>query len=353
MDKIQFFKKYRIEEGAFNNTGLDWQKLIEIKDSYSDFALSLKTHANYVSERLREINQVHTVRSRIKSPEHLVEKVIRKKIQNHNFEISIQNYKQKITDLIGIRALHLFKEDWTKIHALINETWELKENPVANIREGDHEELIKVYEDNGCKIRKHPHGYRSVHYLISFEISKGVYIIMEIQVRTVFEEAWSEIDHTVRYPYDIENPILAPYLSIFNRLVGSSDEMGSFIKLLKNEVENRNEKYEEESTKSNQIIIDLQKQVQELKIEQQEREKLEKEIKNLQTQLASARASRTYRYSDKVFTTYAPNISASQQLTVYPSTDLSLSGADEGMDLCAAPVKTHPIIDKYDEGECM
>ena len=59
---------------------------------------------------------------------------------------------------------------------------------------------------------------------------------MEIQVRTVFEEAWSEIDHIIRYPYDVDNPVLTEYLAIFNRIVGSADEMGMFIKKLKKEV---------------------------------------------------------------------------------------------------------------------
>ena len=58
-------------------------------------------------------------------------------------------------------------------------------------------------------------------------------IYTEMQVRTVFEEAWSEIDHIIRYPYDVNNPILNEYLSIFNRIVGSADEMGTFIKNLK------------------------------------------------------------------------------------------------------------------------
>lgn len=354
MEKSKFFEKYRIEEDDFNKTGLDWQNLMEIKNRHLENSPSLKTHAHYVLERLQEIDQVHTVRSRIKNAEHLIEKIIRKKIQNPAFSATIDNYEEVITDLIGIRALHLFKEDWTKIHDLINKTWELKENPVANIKEGDYEKLIKIYEDKGCVIKKHPFGYRSVHYLIYFEVSKGASIFIEIQVRTLFEEAWSEIDHIVRYPYDIENPILDPYLSIFNRLVGNANEMGSFINLLKNEVEKRNEKDEEELTKSHQIITDLQKQIQELKIEQKEKELLEQEIKKLGTQLVFSRATRTYRYSDEVFTTYTPNLSASHPLAISPSAGFSPSGVYGKADLCSAPVRTPHYRNKFtDEGEGM
>lgn len=37
----------------------------------------------------------------------------------------------------------------------------------------------------------------------------------------------------MRYPYDIDNPVIIEYLGIFNRIVGSADEMGTFIKNMK------------------------------------------------------------------------------------------------------------------------
>ena len=60
-----------------------------------------------------------------------------------------------------------------------------------------------------------------MHYLVGIDITKTLNISVEIQVRTVFEEAWSEIDHIMRYPYDVDNPIITEYLGIFNRIVGS------------------------------------------------------------------------------------------------------------------------------------
>lgn len=40
---------------------------------------------------------------------------------------------------------------------------------------------------------------QSVHYLIR---DKESGLCIEVQVRTLFEEAWSEIDHKLRYPYN-------------------------------------------------------------------------------------------------------------------------------------------------------
>lgn len=88
------------------------------------------------------------------------------------------------------------------------------------LREGDDTSL---YEGK-VEIRKEK-PYQSVHYVIRSREGLGV----EIQVRTLYEEAWSEIDHKLRYPYDMTNEMLTNYLNIMNRLTGMGDEMGSFL----------------------------------------------------------------------------------------------------------------------------
>ena len=78
--------------------------------------------------------------------------------------------------------------------------------------------------------------------MIGIPVTRKDEILVEIQVRTVFEEAWSEIDHLMRYPYDVDNPIITEYLGIFNRIVGSADEMGTFIKKMKSQFSLHNDK---------------------------------------------------------------------------------------------------------------
>lgn len=259
MSKIQkddFLKKYRISEDNFNKTNLKWTDLLEIYEDHVNNYRKFSIISNYVFEVLAELPVVHSIRKRIKDPEHLIEKIIRKSIDNPNLGISCENYHEIITDLIGVRALHLYKEDWIHIHNRIINTWETVEKPTANIRKGDSEE---VYIENGCNIREHKYGYRSVHYLIKFPCTKDSNKIVEIQVRTLFEEAWSEIDHTIRYPYDIDNPILAGYLVVFNSLAGSADQMGSFIKFLKQELNLRSKEIEEKDMLIKKLKEDIYK----------------------------------------------------------------------------------------------
>lgn len=101
----------------------------------------------------------------------------------------------------------------------------------AFIRNGDAREIYDELLPPDCVIDGKV--YRSVHYIIKY---KGVYL--EIQVRTLFEEGWGEIDHAVVYPYFQNDQILKEYTELLNRLSGLADEMsGFFYRLKKIEIE--------------------------------------------------------------------------------------------------------------------
>lgn len=238
LNKEAFFKEFSIEEDYFNETALVWEDLQKIYLDYCSLAPFLEKEAEHIFSKLRDVPNVHSVRRRVKKPRHLIEKIIRKGRKYSQQNINVDNYKTIVTDLIGIRVLHLFKDDWQDLHKEITRLWETKETPQINIRRGDYnlETLRENIRDLNCDIILREHGYRSVHYLVGVPLSKDEEVLVEIQVRTVFEEAWSEIDHLIRYPYDVDNPVLTEYLAIFNRIVGSADEMGMFIKKLKQEV---------------------------------------------------------------------------------------------------------------------
>lgn len=241
LNKEEFFEKYLINDEYFDNTGLNWSELEAIYYDYSAIVNKLEIDSQHIVLKLIDVPSVHSVRRRVKNPEHLLEKIIRKGKKYRELGINKDNYKSIITDLIGIRVLHLFKDDWLTIHNEVMHLWEVKETPQVNIRKGDNDgvDFEKMVEEAGCELIVRKYGYRSVHYLIGTPLNKNDEIKVEIQVRTVFEEAWSEIDHKIRYPYDTQSEILSEYLAIFNRIVGSADEMGSFIKKLKVELTNQ------------------------------------------------------------------------------------------------------------------
>ncbi|MBP2643903.1 MAG: RelA/SpoT domain protein, partial [Firmicutes bacterium] len=85
----------------------------------------------------------------------------------------------------------------------------------------------------------------------------------------------------IRYPYQVDNPILGNYLEIFNRLAGSADEMGSFIKLLDGELKRTEEKHRLEMTEKDRIITELNNKIDGLGIGTKEKDDLQHMISNL------------------------------------------------------------------------
>ncbi len=222
--QADFCKEFNISADKFRQSRLTWEELDEIAQ---DFEPKRNGHQNTVKEYaevLQKCSGVHSLSYRVKDTKHLLEKIIRKNPEylESGDSVSKENYEKKITDLMGIRILLLFKEDWLLVHGYIMERYGemLLEPPFAHVREGDSTRLY----DGSVEIKK-TKPYRSVHYVIRTEQGLGI----EIQVRTLYEEAWSEIDHRLRYPYDLTNEMLCNYLSIMNRLTGMGDEMGTFI----------------------------------------------------------------------------------------------------------------------------
>jgi ppGpp synthetase/RelA/SpoT-type nucleotidyltranferase len=254
----QFLIKYHLTENEIKDNDIDWEALDNIYSDYNIYKNIYETQANFIASALRTHKKIHSVKSRVKEPEHVIEKIIRKtpdrkKKYGGDFEFTVENYKEQITDLIGVRAIHIFKEEWEEIHRFITGMWKVVEI-TANVREGDD---TRRFEELNIQIHSRKSGYRSVHYLIeSFPTNHKV--IAEIQVRTIFEEGYGEIDHQLRYSHNEIPEVLALNLLLLNRIVGSSDEMASLINML-----NRN--WTEMEKKYEQIIDNKNKEIGKIK----------------------------------------------------------------------------------------
>lgn len=236
LDKEAFFMKYSVQE-YFQKSGLDWKNLEDIYDDYVQYrnteldGLCVELE-NFLMENFNVHSSsngdipLHSIRGRVKSPEHLVEKIIRKRGKEHSYkykDIDVSNYKSIVRDLIGIRILVLAKEEWEGIFDEIvslfpqNDSSDIRmvESPKAYTRYGDRDIFKgKIVSEHSNK------GYRSQHYVICF---KGVYC--EIQVRTLSEEVFGEFDHKVKYPYRDNNKFLIRYSNTLSQLLDSVDEL--------------------------------------------------------------------------------------------------------------------------------
>ena len=77
MERQEFFAKYQFDENILIDSGLVWNELNGIKSDFEKKRGNLNIDAKYVADRLRSFNRIHSVKTRIKDPEHLIEKIIR------------------------------------------------------------------------------------------------------------------------------------------------------------------------------------------------------------------------------------------------------------------------------------
>lgn len=231
MDQKQLLEAANVTEAEFLKSGCSIENLLAIHEHYLKLQPSLTSAAKMIASTIQTFDKVHSVRWRVKNPGHLIKKIIRKNSEDSPQakwkKIDTSNYLDAVTDLIGVRALHLFKDECAYIDESVRDYWELAENVIAYVRAG--EEPHQLISERGALTKEHDGGYRSIHYIVKIQPAKLTYHA-EIQVRTIFQEGWSEVDHTVRYPDFSDNAQIAIFLRLFSGLAGSADEMGLFAK---------------------------------------------------------------------------------------------------------------------------
>lgn len=170
---------------------------------------------------------VHSLKYRLKDPEHLKDK-LQRKLENGE-DINENNLFQKITDFAGIRVLHLYQGQFLKIHEAIMaivdaHEWKFVEPPVANTWDPESEAYFKSL---GLRCNRRDTYYTSIHYLVK-PCNDRSFVCCEIQVRTLFEEIWGEIDHSINYPHPTQSVackeqlrVLAKFISTGTRLADS------------------------------------------------------------------------------------------------------------------------------------
>lgn len=225
-----FLIRNNISDQQWELSGCEWENLLSIGRDHEENFERLRESAEFFAKVIQKFKRVHSVRWRVKDTEHLLEKIVRKRADGAEkyLKISSDNYFDIVTDLVGIRALHLFKEDCFDIDLEIKRCLIPVDNPIAYIRAGDQDGLLSRFREHGFDIETHPAGYRSIHYIFSSQPLHRK-VISEVQVRTIFEEGRSEIDHNVRYPNFSNDELVNYFLKIFNRMAGSADEMGGFV----------------------------------------------------------------------------------------------------------------------------
>jgi ppGpp synthetase/RelA/SpoT-type nucleotidyltranferase len=164
---------------------------------------------------------IHTILYRIKDEERLIEKIDQENIvyRDNLKSITDKNFQELIGDIIGIRIICLRLSDIVKVETYLELL--VEEKIFQLLREPDHKRSFVLPIDPSETVPQNFNprysGYSSIHYQIklgensdSSEEFKRLHI--ELQLRTILEEAWGEIDHKYRYAYSRIGDILPEHI---------------------------------------------------------------------------------------------------------------------------------------------
>jgi ppGpp synthetase/RelA/SpoT-type nucleotidyltranferase len=175
---------------------------------FHTFAKVLRTQI-LGSQALRK--HINFVTVRVKAPGHLEDKLYRKLKETSEkgkpFNYSKKNLFVRINDLAALRIIHLHTQQIVPIcnglKALFEEErYRVIEGPTARIWD---EEYRRFFREAGIATKTSKTLYTSVHYVL--KPNRKTPITCELQIRTLVEEAWGEVDHELNYPH--ESDILA------------------------------------------------------------------------------------------------------------------------------------------------
>lgn len=175
---------------------------------------------------------IHSMKVRAKDPAHLKEKLVRKAnlatANSSEFTINDESVFDEISDLAGVRLLHLHMRQIEKIHPMLvktlaDEGYVMHVEPEAKTWDLEYE---KMFAAMNIQVSRNESLYTSVHYSIRQNLSTRR--LCELQVRTLAEEIWGEVSHTINYPSETDSvackeqlKALARFVSGCSRLVDS------------------------------------------------------------------------------------------------------------------------------------
>lgn len=185
-------------------------------EQYYDFIQPYQSAGQMMYTKLEVLNKslycksatspIHNIQERIKS-----KKSVEKKLRKMGYSDSVQNAKDFLKDIAGIRVICYFIDD---IYNLVNAL--KRQNELIFIKEKDYIRNPK------------PNGYRSYHVIIAvpvYYLDTMEYFPVEIQFRTMTMDLWASMEHRVCYKKQPEHRMeLAEAFGQYADILGKIEE---------------------------------------------------------------------------------------------------------------------------------
>jgi len=188
--------------------GKDYLRLMSY---YSSAMLEVETKFKVLNIEFNgkfDRNPIESIKTRLKSPKSIVEKM-----QRIGVPLTPENIERELSDVAGVRVICSFVDDIYKLAdmlALQDDLYILK---------------TKDYIKN-----PKPSGYRSLHLIVEIPIflaKEKRFMRVEVQLRTIAMDFWASLEHKLRYKKDIppeHAQEIARQLEECARVVSKTDE---------------------------------------------------------------------------------------------------------------------------------
>jgi len=159
----------------------------ELMSYYRCAMMEVETKFNVLNEELSlqyDRNPIESIKTRLKSPESIAEK-----LQRRGFPLTVESIEENLNDIAGVRVICSFPSD---IYQLADAF--LKQDDITLLQRKDY-----IAEPK-------PNGYRSLHLIVETPIflhDQKRMMRVEVQFRTISMDWWASLEHKIRYKKDL------------------------------------------------------------------------------------------------------------------------------------------------------
>ena len=185
--------------------------------------LEIETKFRVLNEQFSisfERNPIESIRTRLKTPHSIQEKLIRR-----GFPLTLESIDENLYDIAGIRVICTY----------IDDIYKLADCPI------NQDDITLVSMKDYIKNPKE-NGYRSLHLIVEipiFLVGEKKLVKAEVQLRTVSMESWSNVEHSLCYKKDISPELKAETSKKLLEYADACNKIDLGMQELRERVENR------------------------------------------------------------------------------------------------------------------
>lgn len=179
-------ENFKVGKYALDKLKEHSKEYIKLMSYYRCAMMEIETKFNVLNEEFSlelDRNPISSIKTRLKRPESILDKLNRK-----NLPKTVEVIEENLYDIAGIRVVCSFCDD---VYMLADAL--LKQDDITLIEKKDYIKNPK------------PNGYRSLHLIVSIPIflaNEKRAMNVEIQLRTIAMDFWATLEHQLKYKKD-------------------------------------------------------------------------------------------------------------------------------------------------------